>query len=564
VLHSERVIAVVPARGGYDEVPYMNIKKLGPLPLLAYTLLESRKSRFIDRVIVSTDDDQVAEVARQHQAEVPFRRPAGLSGTHIKEVTRHAVEFLEKQGERVDLVVTLQATSPFRTAEQIDRALEKLQAENLDSVISLREEKALTWRVVSGTLVPLFERAGRREEMEPLYREDGAIWAARRAVFDSPERLGARVGYVLMDKASSFTVHDIYDFWVAERLVRLPRILFRVDGGARLGMGHVYRSLAIADELRNISTADVLFLMSAEHPEGVQHVSRYGYPVRVLAGAEVRPALEAIREYSPNIIVNDLPFLPNGYLKELARLGASTINLVDSLADVERPAEVASVIIGVMHEDRVEIEDYYGGPSFAILRESFAGREKTFAPVAGRIVVSFGGSDPQGLTLKVLRALDRLAADLEVKVILGPAFSRRPELEQLVEGLSRRPLVLDNVENMAETLAAADLVFCAGGMTVFEIAALGTPGVVLCQNAREQSRMESFAGYGTVVHLGLGTEVAEEALLAAARELLADPERRRAMSEAGRKLVDARGAQRAAELVLKTQPRGPAAQGRRR
>jgi spore coat polysaccharide biosynthesis predicted glycosyltransferase SpsG len=564
MLHSERVIAVVPARGGYDEVPYMNIKKLGPLPLLAYTLLESRKSRFIDRVIVSTDDDQVAEVARQHQAEVPFRRPAELSGTHIKEVTRHAVEFLEKQGERVDLVVTLQATSPFRTAEQIDRALEKLQAENLDSVISLREEKALTWRVVSGTLVPLFERAGRREEMEPLYREDGAIWAARRAVFDSPERLGARVGYVLMDKASSFTVHDIYDFWVAERLVRLPRILFRVDGGARLGMGHVYRSLAIADELRNISTADVLFLMSAEHPEGVQHVSRYGYPVRVLAGAEVPPALEAIREYSPNIIVNDLPFLPNGYLKELARLGASTINLVDSLADVERPAEVASVIIGVMHEDRVEIEDYYGGPSFAILRESFAGREKTFAPVAGRIVVSFGGSDPQGLTLKVLRALDRLAADLEVKVILGPAFSRRPELEQLVEGLSRRPLVLDNVENMAETLAAADLVFCAGGMTVFEIAALGTPGVVLCQNAREQSRMESFAGYGTVVHLGLGTEVAEEALLAAARELLADPERRRAMSEAGRKLVDARGAQRAAELVLKTQPRGPAAKGRRR
>jgi len=561
-----RVIAVVPARGGYDEVPYLNIKKLGPLPLIAYTLTEARKSRYIDRVVVSTDDDQVAEVARRYDAEVPFRRPAELSGNipHIKPVIAHAVEFLEGEGERVDLVVTLQATSPFRTAEPIDRALEKLLAENLDSVISLREDKALTWRLVEGKLVPLFERAGRREDMEPLYREDGAIWAARRSVFGETSRLGARVGYLLMDKASSFTVHDIHDFWVAERLVRLPRILFRVDGGASQGMGHVYRSLAIADELRNISTADVLFLMSAEHLQGVQHVSRYGYPVRVLAGAELAPALEAIREYSPNIIVNDLPFLPNDYLKELARLGASTINLVDSLADIEQPAGVASVIIGVMHEDRLELEDYYGGPAFAILRDSFAGREKGVPPVARSVVVSFGGSDPQGLTLKVLGALDRLEAELEVKVVLGPAFSRREELARFVDALTRRALVLDNVENMAETLSAADLVFCAGGMTVFEIAALGTPGIVLCQNARERARMESFAGYGSVVHLGLGSEVEEETLLRATRELLADFERRRAMSEAGRLLVDARGAQRAAELVMKSERRGPAASGRKR
>ncbi len=563
---SLRVIAVVPARGGYDEVPYLNIKKLGPLPLIAYTLIEARKSRYIDRVVVSTDDDQVAEVAGRYEAEVPFRRPAELSGNipHIKPVVAHVVEFLEREGERVDLVVTLQATSPFRTAEPIDRALEKLLAENLDSVISLREDRALTWRLVAGQLVPLFERAGRREDMEPLYREDGAIWAARRSVFRETSRLGARVGYLLMDKASSFTVHDIHDFWVAERLVRLPRILFRVDGGASQGMGHVYRSLAIADELRNISTADVLFLMSAEHPQGVQHVSRYGYPVRVLSGAELAPAMEAIREYSPNIIVNDLPFLPNDYLKELARLGASTINLVDSLADIEQPAEVASVIIGVMHEDRLELEDYYGGPAFAILRDSFAGREKSVPPVARSVVVSFGGSDPQGLTLKVLGALDRLEAELEVKVVLGPAFSRREELARFVEALSRPALVLDNVENMAETLSAADLVFCAGGMTVFEIAALGTPGIVLCQNARERARLESFAAYGSVVHLGLGSEVEEETLLGATRELLADFERRRAMSEAGRLLVDARGAQRAAELVMKSERRGPGASGRKR
>jgi spore coat polysaccharide biosynthesis predicted glycosyltransferase SpsG len=367
-----------------------------------------------------------------------------------------------------------------------------------------------------------------------------------------------------MDKASSFTVRDIYDFWVAERLLRLPRILFRVDGSASLGMGHVYRSLAVAEELRSISNADIHFLMNAEHPEGIRRVSQSGYAVRALSTGDVERTLDAIREYSPNIVVNDVPYLEESYLESLARVGASTVNLVDSLEDIERPGGAASVIISVMHEDQLELDDYYAGPSFAIVRESFAGRERVPEPVCHRAVVSFGGSDPQGLTLKVLRALDPLEAVPDLTVILGPAFSHRPELEKLLGALDRRPLVLESVENMAETLAEADLVFCAGGMTVYEIAALGTPGIVLSQNAREARRMASFAKYGTIVHLGLGVEVGEGAIGEAARALMADSDRRRAMSQAGRKLVDARGVQRAAEVVLSRDGRGPGAEARRR
>ncbi len=72
----QRVVAIVPARGGYDEVPYMNIKKLGPIPLIAHTLQEAAKSRYIDRVIVSTDDEKVAAVGRDYGADAPFLRPA--------------------------------------------------------------------------------------------------------------------------------------------------------------------------------------------------------------------------------------------------------------------------------------------------------------------------------------------------------------------------------------------------------------------------------------------------------------------------------------------------------
>ena len=103
-----KVIAVVPARGGNHEVPYLNIKKLGSYPLIAHTINEAKLSQHIDRLIVSTDDDQVAQVAREYGAEVPFRRPQALAEdiSEIKQVIRHAVETLEKQeGVSFDVVV---------------------------------------------------------------------------------------------------------------------------------------------------------------------------------------------------------------------------------------------------------------------------------------------------------------------------------------------------------------------------------------------------------------------------------------------------------------------------
>ena len=118
---------------------------------------------------------------------------------------------------------------------------------------------------------------------------------------------------------------------------------------------------------------------------------------------------------------------------------------------------------------------------------------------------------------------------------------------------------------MADILFEADLVLCSGGMTVFEIAALGRPGLVLCQNSRERERMEGFAKYGTILHLGLGTDVSPQTIRAKAEALLKDRAKRQQMSDAGAKLVDAQGASRVYE-VMKNAPnkskRGPANGGR--
>jgi CMP-N-acetylneuraminic acid synthetase/spore coat polysaccharide biosynthesis predicted glycosyltransferase SpsG len=561
-----RIIFVVPARGGDHEVPYLNIKKLGAHPLIGHTLSEARKSRYLDRLVVSTDHLKVKEVAEEYGAEVPFLRPPELASdsAELKAIVRHAVETVEaRDGIRFEVVVTLQATSPFRSARQIDEAIDTLIEKKLDSVISLKEMRSLTWRMRAGKLEPLFERAGRRHELDPLYQEDGAIRVFRRDVLDGQSRLGEKVGHVLMDKMSSLTVHDIYDFWLAERLDKLPRILFRVDGGGEIGMGHVYRSLAAAEALVKVKpNADICFLMRAEPPEGAQFVSRKGHQVRVLSGAEAS-ALPAIRDYSPNLIVNDLPSLDDAYLRSLAKLGASTVNFVDTLEDIENPREAAAIIIAALDDEQVELDDYHAGPAFAILREAFQERSAEVAERGRKVVLSFGGSDPQKLTLKALEALTPIAPGLEVTAILGLAFGHEAELDSVLTRAGYRPRVLRHVETMADILVEADLVLCSGGMTVFEIAALGRPGIVLCQNDKEQARMERFARFGSIRHLGLGTEASEEAIRECVAALLADRAERIRMSEAGMALVDAQGASRAADVMTRNGLRGPANGGRR-
>ena len=547
------VVAIIPARGGSDRVPYLNIKRLGDFPLLAHTIRAAREAKGVDRVIVSTDDETVAEIARAHGAEVPFLRPQELSGdlSSLMPVVRHAVREAEKEGPPPDTVLILQATTPFRSARSIENALEKISTGRFTAVVSVTSDLSLRWKAEDGRLRPLFDRAGRRDEQEPVYLENGAIVAIRRDVLEKDARFGDSVGFVTLDKREGFTVHDLEDFWMAERLLREPRILFRVDGSRVMGMGHVYRSLAVAEALREGSRAEIAFLMSADHSEGIATVSKSGYPVRVFKSGGLEALIDSIQDFAPSVVINDLPLVEETYLRSLARLGAVTINLVDTLEDLERVSRDAQFVISVMNEDRETPEGFYGGPAFAILRRHFQGRERVFREKPVKILLTFGGADPQALTLKVARALAPLTRDIEVISVAGPAFPHTRVFEALQRTLGKNlPLVSGLDVQIADLMLDADLVLCSGGMSVYEIAALGAPGVVLAQNAREDRRMREFSRFGTIAYLGLGVDVDETTILDAVSGLLADSGRRRSMSGKGRTLVDGFGAARAAEIVL--------------
>ena len=140
-METPSIIGIICARGGSKGIPGKNIRLLGGKPLIAYSIETLKACPMIKRVIVSTDDQKIAEVARAYGAEVPFLRPAELSGDKIEKAPalQHAIRFLEEQGEKVDIIIDLDPTAPFRTTDDIERCIAELQRPGTESVVTVCE-----------------------------------------------------------------------------------------------------------------------------------------------------------------------------------------------------------------------------------------------------------------------------------------------------------------------------------------------------------------------------------------------------------------------------------------
>lgn len=215
--------AIVPARGGSKGIPRKNVQILAGKPLIAHSILDAREARLIDKVYVSTDAPEIAEVSRTYGAEVIDRPNEFASDTASSESALiHAISEIEKF-ESPDLIVFIQCTSPIRTGEDIDRGIAQLQAENADSLLSVSPSHRFLWEEVDGIAKSInydYRHRQRRQDMKPQYVENGSIYIFKPWVLkDLGNRLGGKVSMFLMSEAAGWEIDSILDFEIAEFLL---------------------------------------------------------------------------------------------------------------------------------------------------------------------------------------------------------------------------------------------------------------------------------------------------------------------------------------------------------
>ncbi|MBE0696151.1 MAG: acylneuraminate cytidylyltransferase family protein, partial [Anaerolineaceae bacterium] len=215
-----KVLAVIPARGGSKGIPHKNIRSFAGHPLIAYSIEAALRSSMVNRVIVSTDDEEIAEVARQYGAEVPFLRPAEIAQDQTLDlpVFKHALAWLaEKENYSPDLVVQLRPTSPVRPPGLVDEAvlllLNNPQADSVRGIVPAGQNPHKMWRIdpASGQMKPLLQVDGiaepynaPRQVLPPVYWQTGHIDGIRPYVFQQDSMSGRLILPVMVDP--SYTV----------------------------------------------------------------------------------------------------------------------------------------------------------------------------------------------------------------------------------------------------------------------------------------------------------------------------------------------------------------------
>lgn len=227
-----KTLGVISARAGSRGVVGKNLRPLGDMPLMAHLITAARQATLLDRLVVSTEDDEIAGVARTYGAETPFTRPAALAADLIPlvAVTKHAMEAMDALGYRPDIVVQLSPTCPFIRPTTIDKAIALVSQDGIDSAVTLqRIEHEHPYRAKElssdGTFESFLkdvdvEQFQSRQELPELYCTSGAIYARRRHLLDQWSGHGFAFGRiskgVVLDEIEAINIDRPIDFLFAE------------------------------------------------------------------------------------------------------------------------------------------------------------------------------------------------------------------------------------------------------------------------------------------------------------------------------------------------------------
>jgi YrbI family 3-deoxy-D-manno-octulosonate 8-phosphate phosphatase len=226
-------LAIIPARGGSKGIPRKNILPVAGKPLIAFNIEQARRSRYIQRVVVSTDDDEIAEVARRYGAEI-VRRPAEISGDSASSESAllHVLQVLQQEeGYQPDLLVFLQCTSPLTLAEDMDGTIQALLSQRADSALAVIPFHYFLWRQEAEGAVGInHDKRVRplRQEREPQYLETGAVYVMKAPGFlKARHRFFGKTALYVMPAERRLEIDEPADLQIAELRLRAQGVAIR-------------------------------------------------------------------------------------------------------------------------------------------------------------------------------------------------------------------------------------------------------------------------------------------------------------------------------------------------
>ncbi len=575
-----RIVAIIQARMGSTRLPGKVLKPIAGQPLLWHIVHRLKKSKLIADVAVATTtnplDDAIVEFGREHGVTI-------IRGPEDDVLQRFA---LAAEATDADVIVRVSSDAPFIDAGFVDHLLTAMLAQDgdfvlmadgattahegvdpltrrgLDKLMMDASADPVAREHVTGyfKLHPDFVSIARAPAYPELAREGG------RLTIDTPDDLAfIEAVHARMDaKAGEASLADI--LLLLEREPALRGInahvkqkeivakgglaLIRCDGGGRFGYGHVKRMTALARALRDREGIGSVFAVNGSS-DACDPIRRAGFAATLLGDETLESMVET---HAPDLLLLD------------GREGPSRAELADLAPHVRLTAVVDDASERRLAADlayyppvpQAQALDWSGsrcepriGWEWSLLGSSQIAIQPR--PQTGRptLLVTMGGSDPFGLTLRSARALARLDPVFRARFVIGPGMTDRERVARQIVALHSNFETIEGAEDLAPEFARADVALAAFGVTAYELAAFGVPALYLCLTEDHALSASAFEHAGIGLSLGVAEAASDETVASSVLALLNDAPRRREMRAAGLMTIDGQGPARIAADLAK-------------
>lgn len=486
-MDNSKLLIVIPAIKKSAVIPDQLIKKLDGITLIQRAINIAKN--ITNNILIITDSEEISLICERNNIQFYKDAQLKIDSNNIMDMVKSIVKIEQD-------ILVYRANAPLVDEKILIQAYNKFLENKTNIIVSVKKLDKNLLKQGNNCLVI--------EDKDLFYKELKAF-----LVFNFQSN---NFFPFVIDEENSIEIESYQDWWVCEKLLQRKKIVFNVIGNLKIGMGHIYRALSLAHE---ITDHEIIFVCNENDKLAVSAIASKDY--KVISSSNI---LKNILEIQPNLVINDILNTNKNFISTLKQNNIKVVNF----EDLGEGVKYADLVFNELYD--IPVLDYKNilwGKDWYFLRDEFENaNQNKFRDNVKNILITFGGTDQHNLTLKTLKNITD--SNIKIKVICGGGYLYRDELDVYVKNFSNIEVIYQTGA-ISKKMENVDFAITSNGRTVYELAHMHIPSIVISQHKREDTHKFSILENG-FINLGVVTNDIEENIKNYVDKLLNDKEYR--------------------------------------